>query len=334
MKEIEVYILIEKELTGRITEPELQLLEQWKTASAENQKLYTALSRTWETSSSYHPPLDIDTAGEFDKLTDRIRKSGTLEAKVLPINRNLRSFMKIAAGFLFIGMVVAWFFSSQQNKTQWKIVETKQNEIKEIILPDQTKVVLNQLSVLTYPTRFDDIKREVKLTGEAFFDVKRDVNQPFTIETTHTITTVLGTSFDIRAYQTESLTQIAVKTGRVRVQSDQVNASVQLEPMDITSYDNHARTFATKTDNSLKAFDWLNPKLVFEAVSLKSVIQQLKDKFKIEIILEDRSLENCAFSASFRQPRLEDVLKSLKAIFMFEIVSTEKEVILKGGKCQ
>jgi hypothetical protein len=64
------------------------------------------------------------------------------------------------------------------------------------------------------------------------------------------------------------------------------------------------------------------------------VIQQLKDKFKIEIILEDKSLENCAFSASFRQPRLEDVLKSLKAIFMFEIVSTEKEVILKGGKCQ
>ncbi len=58
------------------------------------------------------------------------------------------------------------------------------------------------------------------------------------------------------------------------------------------------------------------------------------EKYKIEVVLEDKSLENCAFTASFKQPALEEVLNSLEATFRFEIVKTASKLILKGGKCQ
>ena len=95
-------------------------------------------------------------------------------------------------------------------------------KLKGHILPDSTFVSLNADSKISYPAKFSASKREVYLEGEAFFDVKRDVNRPFLIYANGSTTEVLGTSFNVNAYPSENIVEISVVTGKVAVYSRKI----------------------------------------------------------------------------------------------------------------
>src|SRR5690606_1488289 len=86
-----------------------------------------------------------------------------------------------------------------------------------ITLSDGSQVWLNESSTIRYPEHFEKDKREVLLSGEACFDVGPDKKRPFVVKTSKVTTRVLGTSFNVNAYQKEPQTKVTVETGRVAV---------------------------------------------------------------------------------------------------------------------
>ena len=104
---------------------------------------------------------------------------------------------------------------------------TERKEQRYLLLPDSTQVWLNAASSLEFPDKFKGNKREVFLTGEAFFDVKHADNSPFLIHTKNVTTTVVGTAFNIRAYPDQKMITVSVSRGKVKVsRNDQLIATL------------------------------------------------------------------------------------------------------------
>lgn len=139
----------------------------------------------------------------------------------MTIKKSIPYAMKIAASFLLIiGLSFAAYLiifrNHRENKPILITCTTKLGERKEIILSDSTKVLLNAGSRFSYTTPFAKDKREVALTGEAYFNVSKDPDRPFIIKTGEISTTVLGTTFNVSAYENEDVS-VAVATGNVKV---------------------------------------------------------------------------------------------------------------------
>src|SRR5690606_21442028 len=100
-----------------------------------------------------------------------------------------------------------------------------------------TVVKLNSNSTIIAPSRFSGDKREVTLIGEGFFEVIKDPSRPFIIKTEKMMIRVLGTSFNVSAYQDGTPQTVAVRTGKVEVQETEGDSRIELEPMEMTRYE-------------------------------------------------------------------------------------------------
>lgn len=107
------------------------------------------------------------------------------------------------------------------NPSQQEMIATKtyQKDIRILHLPDGTRVWVNQNTEIEYPVHFSENERSIVLKGEAFFEVARDPSRPFIITSGAIRTTVLGTSFNVRAYE-DKTTEVQVRTGKVKVEGE------------------------------------------------------------------------------------------------------------------
>ena len=131
---------------------------------------------------------------------------------VQPKIRRLNWAWSVAAAIAVL-LVASWWIFLRERTPDTFAISTQTNESRSITLPDESKVVLNENSTLSYHYAGDI--RKVVLSGEAFFDVAKDPRHPFVIQSEDVETKVLGTSFNIRAYPDEGKVKVSVKTGRV-----------------------------------------------------------------------------------------------------------------------
>ncbi len=188
---------------------------------------------------------------------------------------------------------------------------TALGERKMVELDDGSVVWLNAASRLTYPGRFTGGVREVTLEGEAFFDIARDEDQPFVIRSGALKTTVLGTSFNIRAYREDKTMSVAVMTGKVRVSSPE--AELHLEPNQQAVFDKKRHKLDKRQEMSLSEMvSWKEGMLRFRNTTFPEVATVLK-RTRGADIRYDRRLENCPIiHADFDEnDSLESILGTL-----------------------
>lgn len=156
---------------------------------------------------------------------------------------------------------------------------TFKDDIRLISLPDGTRVWLNQNTEIDYPEKFSKNERRITLKGEAFFEVKRDESRPFIITSGAVKTTVLGTSFNVKAYN-DADAQVSVRTGKVKVEAAQ--NTVFLERGDRAVY-----TDKTSTVNKDKTLnfepEWKRVLLYVDGLTLDEVITTLKRDHKFSV---------------------------------------------------
>ncbi|PWJ57750.1 uncharacterized protein DUF4974 [Dyadobacter jejuensis] len=143
-----------------------------------------------------------------------------------------RSYWSMAAAVAGILLVAGWYMQKEQALSPMELspfatavveeITTKEvnNESQRAMLvnlPDGSSVTLSKGSRLTYPSQFGADSREITLSGEAFFEVAKDPQKPFYVFAQRLTTKVLGTSFNVRAYQDDDEVSVSVKTGRVSV---------------------------------------------------------------------------------------------------------------------
>lgn len=180
----------------------------------------------------------------------------------------------------------------------------------KIMLADGTRVWLNAGSSLKYPTVFGSTERQVELNGEAFFEVAKDAVKPFRVKVNDKQVDVLGTSFNIMAYDDEAAVNTTLVQGAVKVTGN--GHSRQLEPGQQASLPLGGGLHVAAVDVD-EVVAWKNGLFIFQDTDLKTVMRQLARWYDIEVAYEGSRPDMKLNGEVFRNYSLSQVLTVLKA---------------------
>jgi len=205
----------------------------------------------------------------------------------------------------------AEFQSTKGNDTAYHTITTPRGGQFQLFLPDGTRVWLNAASSLRYPLTFDEEERKVQLIGEAYFEVaKEDKLKPFIVQTTNQHVMVLGTSFNINAYENEANTKTTLLSGRVKVMSD--HEAIILQPNQQSSLESASSQIQVKIVDPAETVAWKNGQFLFNNTDLKTIMRQLERWYDVEVVGLDE-LPHYTYNGKIkRSSRLSKILQILE----------------------
>nr|WP_281380759.1 FecR domain-containing protein [Rhabdobacter roseus] len=200
-------------------------------------------------------------------------------------------------------------------------------QMKEITLPDGSRVKLNANSVLTYSQRWpDEGAREVDLQGEAFFTVQHTANhQSFIVHSEGAEVVVLGTTFNVN--NRRGKTQVALETGKVRVQVPALETYRTLAPGEMLEYEPTRRELTSQVVDISRFTSWQQQELKFHQATLARVAQTLEDQFGLQVSIPDPALAQRTFTGSLPMNDVEVFLESLSTLFDMKISRSGQRVV-------
>lgn len=180
-----------------------------------------------------------------------------------------------------------------------------------IVLPDGTEVSLNAGSVLRYHRGFGIRERNVTLDGEGYFKVAKNAEVPFFVKTNDVQVQVVGTVFNVRAYDDDNYVMVSLLEGRVNL-SASANSVMKLFPNEQALYNKNTGRMEKLKTNASKACDWLDGGLTFENASFADIAHRLERKFQVKISIESERLKAEHFSGSFdSNQNIHDILREI-----------------------
>jgi len=181
----------------------------------------------------------------------------------------------------------------------------------QVILPDGSNVTLNAASSLTFPTSFKGTERSVILDGEAYFEVTKNALMPFRVKAGQQVVEVLGTHFDISAYQDEPIMKTTLLEGSVKVKYS--NASETIKPGQQTVIQlTGDKTIQVRNANLEKEIAWKNGIFSFENDDLKSIMRQISRWYDASVIYEGDFPDDKFIGGISRNSKLSEVSKILE----------------------
>ena len=303
--------LIAQQLSGNISEKNRKLLLDWARADEKHQALLDEATQLWALSENYEEPFETDVKAAWEKVEQRLavtKDSKESSAKVIGLS-NFKRLLQIAAVFLMVAIGSFLLYPKKQTP-QLLTYQTADEETLELLLPDSSRIVLNENSRLSFQQTKE--KRQVSLTGEAWFDVQHMADLPFEIQSGATKTVVLGTAFNVRAYPDEEKIEVSVARGKVAFSEKENLANTTLLPAGTEGvfYKNKKTVVREKRENE-NADAWRTKTLIFDDTKLYKVFETLERYFEVKIEA-DAALKNCAFKGKYEQPQLENILKAIE----------------------
>jgi transmembrane sensor len=212
-------------------------------------------------------------------------------------------YLTVAIVVLATGFI--WVFNHLHHQIQMAAVPaltkkvTERSEYKYLLLPDGTQVWLNAASSLEYPKQFEKDKREVFLSGEAWFDVKHADKQPFIIHTGKVSTRVLGTAFNIKAYPGRENITVSVSRGKVQVNYEEKEVAVLTKGQQV-KVGNTGNHVVEKKAITAEAAGWQQGNLVYDDETLGDIIADLERIYDVTIRVKNEALVHEHITTSFR----------------------------------
>jgi ferric-dicitrate binding protein FerR (iron transport regulator) len=186
-------------------------------------------------------------------------------------------------------------------------------ESAEVILADQTHVWLNSGARLAYPSNFHGKTRGVKLTGEAYFEVKRNEKQPFEVNTHGLIINVLGTSFNVDAFEGSKLVNVTLVEGKVNLENVEGKVLATLAPNENASYNTNNNTIEISKVNTTFYTSWKEGTIYFKDEKLVDIAKKLERWYNVEVVFDQESVKELKFTgAILKNKPIDQIMEILK----------------------
>ncbi|MDN5213052.1 FecR family protein [Fulvivirgaceae bacterium BMA12] len=196
-------------------------------------------------------------------------------------------------------------------------------------LPDGSIVKLNADSKLTFPENFPSTIREVTLEGEAFFEIRKDSLRPFIVKTDKLSTSVLGTSFNVKAYTGDNV-EVALVTGKVKVSGNSSDiGNVQLLPTEMAIYNQNNQSIEKTVFNPIEKLAWRENTLYFNNSSFEDIIKMLERWYGIDFVIKRPHKIEERFTGNYKNESLKSVLNGMSFSLDFQFEIQDKTVIIK-----
>ena len=227
--------------------------------------------------------------------------------------RRLTTWSSAAAAVVVIGFLL-WTNERKPAPADSRLVQAPLGKTLKVNLPDGSHIWLNAGSALSYPIAFKGKTREVVLReGQAFFDISRDTTRPFIVHAKTLDITVLGTSFDVKAYQNDPDIKVTVKTGKVgvKVRDKPGQPALMLLPAEQAVVAEKAQKIQVNEISKPAIAPWKDNRMVFEDELLVEVLHALERKYNQHIVIENATLSSEKISLTLDDQPMADVLKVL-----------------------
>jgi ferric-dicitrate binding protein FerR (iron transport regulator) len=312
-------MLIAKVLAGEASAVEMSQLAKLRKENFELEEQYIAFEKIWN---AKEPITAYDSTAAWENVSKRIssnKKGRVFWLKPLSIAASLILVITLGA--------VIWNFSGNAIKSTTYTAENTDT----LQLPDGTSVVLLANSSITFPEKFEGTERNVSLTGTAFFDVAKNKEKSFIIETEIGFVQVLGTRFFVAANKASIENKVEVSEGKVavwvkrNVEKREVLFAGDAAILNTTIVKSVADTVAMKFE--------FTQQLSFENETLANVMETLEKLTNKKIMFESPTAAQCRYTGSFEKQKVSEILKVIASTFLFEVIEQDSIIILKGNGC-
>ena len=304
--------LIIAELDGEISVQDKEQLYNWIAKSEVNTRYYTHVKDLWEASLANASEL-AQTKQEWKRFTNRIVSQSDRKNRKIYLNTWLKVASVIVIGLLISNVVIKNF---KNPEPVYATSVAPEGSVSQTILPDGTLVYLNAGTKLKFDVNTQGKKREVFINGEAWFDVSKNKNKPFVVHTAYYDVKVLGTQFNVKAYEDDDEVVTTLEEGSVQLnfpEATKTSENLILKPGEQLVFNKTKRKYLLKFKIDTKLYtSWKDNKLIFLEMPFGELVQLLERKFGVEIIVDDESILGEHFTGTIKNESILEILNIIQ----------------------
>ena len=286
--------LIIKYLSKNISFEEQSILLKWLEESDENKIYFRSLKDTFDLGLLEANAKESMVKEQWEKFLKTQTPAYHKKTAIV--------FIRYAAIFVLAFFSLQLFnylknYSTNESPVITK-VETGAGDKSKITLPDGSMVWINACSSITYDDQFGKTTRPIQLDGEAFFEVKTDIEKPFLVQAKDFTYRVTGTSFNVYSYNNDSEMSIALLEGGVTVEYD--NRSVKLHPGEVLSYNKTTNRITIRKHDVNLISSWRHGEFIFENMTFEELSKRLERMFDVHFVFENKEMIKETYGGTLR----------------------------------
>jgi ferric-dicitrate binding protein FerR (iron transport regulator) len=302
MMEDRIRYLFRQYLENKCSRQELEEFFSYIRASGDNETLRSLIKKVYE---NQVPSIQTYVNEHGTLILPGRAEGGNIPVRQRQYRRNLAAGLVMFACLAIIGTIV-WLIRPSNHPAPAPLAAgltkstTERSEYKYLLLPDSTQVWLNASSTLEFPEHFRTNKREVTLSGEAYFDVRHSEKTPFIIHTGKVSTTVLGTSFNIKAYPDRQHIIVSVSTGKVKVSYNNIALATLVKGQQV-KVNSRLNTVEEKKIEPAEVAAWQKGNMSYDDEALEDIVADLERLYNVKIRIDNDAIRTLKVSTSFRR---------------------------------
>lgn len=300
-----------KALQGKCTPAEELEVVEWLNQSEENRELFARLKMLWQARKMDGYARNASFLKEINGKIDRVER----QSRKYYLNRFMK-YAAVFAGLLCVALVYLLVLTKPTVKYTTRLVPSS-GKVEVVMLSDGSRVWLNNGAELSYPDVFDRSKRIVKLKGEGFFEIAKDVSKPFIVETGSLSVKVTGTSFNVNTSAVGRKLQTVLVSGSVSLLDHSGDVIIVLKPGQMAESDKVTGKTVIRKVNTRDYTLWQEGMISFEKARLDDILIKIEQVYKVELIYDSVKISKARGKYNFvfrRDQDLDTVLNMLKYI--------------------
>lgn len=294
-----------------------QELMDWLNESPDNPVLFNQIQDVWTMTGNLPDNFSPNKEIAWNKI----------ESRITPVSRGF-GFVKRAGRIaaVLVGMASCIWMGSKINipeKVSYSQIMAPKGQKTRLCLPDSSWVWLNGGSTIRYSSNFNKKSREVIISGEGFFDVRKNTQKQFVVRAAGLDVKVFGTSFNVKAYHEDNTVEVGLKSGSVRLDKSN-NKLTMLKPGQKAIYNKERGVVSVNRADMSLVSAWTNDELVFDGTPFCDVVKYLERWYGVKIEMEPELVGKHNFTFRVKTETLRELLELIK-------VMTPIEYEVKGG---
>lgn len=321
--------LIARYLAGEAAPEEAMALHNWLLEPA-NRSYFSEMQEVWEQAHAARKSRAVSSGQAWKNITARMDTVRRPSFGIFELNRyKVAIAAAVTIAIVTMGILTLEYGGNKRNNPKM-IVVTTQDSLRDVVFPDHSTAVLYHNSVLSYAETFGTRQRELHLlSGEAFFRVERDPEQPFIIHTDLANIRVIGTAFNVVV--TKDTLEVGVKEGKVMVYTASDTIYLEAGSRGIV----RMGTAPIQVINSVdpNAWGYATHKLVYRNTPLTRVMADLAKIYPYSITVSNKNIYNCRLTATFDTDSAENLLALIAESLNLSVARNDSVFILEGEGC-
>lgn len=311
-------------LQNRLRGQDLDEFYAWVNESADNKRLFFEVKAVYDACKPLR--TDAEVQASWQRLLEK-RKS------VRPF-RNFSLIKRIstyaAIAIIAIAVTTVYFYTVADRETVvTRYVGGDGLEADVVVLPDGTRVSLGSRTSFSYDSHYGKNNRVVYLEGEAYFEVAKDKNKPFIVETKEQSIEALGTKFNVTAYPEDSLLVTTLLEGAVRLTNHTTSGATVLQPDEQLIYNKNTQSMLQQRVDAAQYASWTTGYYYFPEQSLEAILYRLSHVYGVRFTVQSEALNRRMFTGTFyRGQSMKEIMEIIRLAIPIRYEIDDHHVII------